>query len=198
MTFWNMDSLYSPNYNLCDDILKCLSADITFPDVDLKPRLVEPENQILEVLDILERNGHIKRFHLNSPLTVRGTQKGMDFYNDGGYKSQLQRDKLQKQYLIDLNKSVLDTNSSVRKTNLWMPILTGALVLVALVGFIKETVKDKRQLKSTPQLQMQKSMSDILQQIRQTFQIEIHRLEDSLKNISKPNNPQVFRSQKKN
>jgi hypothetical protein len=178
-----MESLYSPNYNLCDDILKCLSENVSFPDVNIREKLREPDNQILEVLDILIRNGHIKRPYSGASVQfiIRGTQSGMDFYKNGGYQAQMKKDNIKEQYLIDLNKSVLATNASVRKTNSWMSVLTGALVIVAILSLLREIVKDRREPESEQKLQTQKIMQDSLQQIRQTFQDDLHHLIDSLK-----------------
>ncbi len=77
------------------------------------------------------------------------------------YFLKLQSDENTKKEEIEIlqtkqTQSIIDTNVSVKKTNFWMPILTSALVVVSLIGLIREAIKDKREDTSLPIQQLQK------------------------------------------
>lgn len=52
-------------------------------------------------------------------------------------------------------QSIIDTNKSVQRTNFWMPILTAAIVLVSLIGLLRDIIKDRRSDTSIPIQQFQ-------------------------------------------
>ncbi len=80
------------------------------------------------------------------------------------------------------HQSIITTNNSVRGTNTKVWIIAGVAALFSILTFFKSCRQDQQSQEKL--LLLQKQLHDSSEQIRETLHFDIHRLEDSIKNVS--------------
>lgn len=113
-------------YELCDVVLNELNVN-TQKTID---KLLPNNNDRQLVFEQLKDDKYI--IYTDGAQSYSLTPKGEFFIKTGGYSKHLEREEKQKEYTEQLKTSTIDTNSSVRKTNLI--VITTSIITVMIVS----------------------------------------------------------------
>ena len=146
---------------LCDDVAPQLLPFGEFNQHtflrDHKELKIE-QRDFEHVLYHLEADGYVNRIATSSyEFTLTG--KGRVFISAGCYANKIKVDKATEQLTKEQIESAIITNSSIKATNKTMAIFTGALLIISLLGLVREILKDRPT--STQELLLQKKLQII-------------------------------------
>ncbi len=88
-----------------------------------------------------------------------------EYYSYIEYKIWQDEEQVRKENLLESKRkleleqiqSVIDTNKSVKKNNLWIPLLTGALLIISVIGLWRQ-IKNENQAPQNEQMLQQQNI----------------------------------------
>ncbi len=94
------------------------------------------------------------------------TSEGISFINKGGYGAKFAAEERVRILNEQQMESVIKTNVSSRRNNLWSPLFAGLAALVTIVSLINQRLEDRQQQQLMQLLQQQMKSKDSLLQMQ--------------------------------
>ena len=181
------DNLYDKHVNLLDYLIEkyptadrslLLIIQSTLETLYSKKEFITISNDDFRSLGMRDSRGVITLQRLKE-------QTKSPLFQDG-ILARITYDGIQEIEKHVFSNQIKQVNQSVIKTNFWLPFLTGALVIVSVIGSLREILKDRQQSSTEQLLKRQIIISDSLSKILQKTDSSLH-LKDSsrIKNTKK-------------